>query len=513
MIISVTAFSAVADAADARIGIRAETPSIDPHFSYAAPNKAAISNIFESLVVRDKDLKVVSLLATEWSKPAEDVWEFKLRPNVHWHDGAPFTADDVLFTLERAGTVPNSPAPFGQFLQQIASVEAVDDLTVRITTKNGSTQLLMDLSEIPIVSRHAGEGAATEDYNSGKAAVGTGPFKFASWAPGSALALVRNDDYWGNASQFASVDIIPIPSDAGRVAALLAGDVDLIDAVPPDSYERLKTDSQIAVWAVPDVYCAYLHIDSDRGVSPMITAKDGSPIPNPLKDARVRHALALAIDRDAIIDRLMFGLGQKASQLISPSMLGYNPDIEMTPYDPEQAKALLAEAGYPDGFRMTIAGPNDRYVADGQITQAVAQMFERIGISMEVETMPSNVFMPKASAQDFSIFFIAFGTAQGTGWSALRAVLMTYDAENGYGPSNRGRYSNPLVDELTIKSLSAGTLEDASRYASEAAAVAYGEYGIIPLHYQMNVWAARKGFTYEARQDSLTLAYGLSKAE
>lgn len=500
-------------AADAKIGIRAETASVDPHFSYQAPNKAAVTNIFDTLIVRDKDLKLTPALATEWGKVDPTTWEFKLRPNVTWHDGQPFTADDVIFTLERAGKVPNSPAPFTQFLSQIASVEKVDDLTLRIHTPNESTQVLMDLSEILIVSRHAGEGATTEDYNSGKATIGTGPYKFVSWAPGAALSLDRYDGYWGQPAAFKSVDIIPIPNDAGRVAALLAGDVDLIDAVPPDSVERLRADQNVEVWEVPDVYAAFLHMDSDRDVSPGITAKDGSPIPNPLLDRRVREALALSIDRDAIISRLMFGLGQKASQLAGVTMIGFNPDIPQTPYDPEKAKALLAEAGYPDGFKMIVAGPNDRYVADGQITQAVAQMFERIGIATEVETMPTNVFMPKASAQEFSIFFIAFGSAQGTAWSGTRAVLMTYDQAMGYGTSNRGRYSNPEVDRLNILAMSAPDLDSAAKYAAEASAVAYADFAIIPLHYQMNVWAGRKGFEYEGRQDSLTIAYGLSAAE
>jgi peptide/nickel transport system substrate-binding protein len=511
--LGVLALTPAAFAADARIGIRAETPSMDPHFSYAAPTKAAVSNIFDTLIVRDKDLKLTPALATEWAKVGPATWEFKLRPGVTWHDGEPFTAEDVIFTFGRAGNVPNSPAPFTQFLPQIVSTEKIDDLTLRIHTANESTQLLMDLSEILIVSKHAGENATTEDYNSGKATIGTGPYKFVSWQPGAPLVLERYDGYWGTPAALETVDIIPIPNNAGRVAALLAGDVDLIDAVPPDSVDRLRGEQGITVWAVPDVYTAFLHMDSDRDVSPGITAKDGSPIPNPLLDKRVREALALAIDRDAIISRLMFGLGEKASQLSSPTMIGYNPDIPQTPYDPEKAKALLAEAGYPDGFSMTIAGPNDRYVADGQITQAVAQMFERVGLKMQVDTMPSNVFMSKASAQEFSIFFIAFGTAQATTWSNLRAVLMTYNKDAGTGTSNRGRYSNPEVDRLAKLALEASDIETAAKNASEAAAIAFGDYAIIPLHHQMNVWAGRQGFTYEARQDSLTLAYGLSKTE
>ncbi|MBN9063640.1 MAG: hypothetical protein BGP06_07115 [Rhizobiales bacterium 65-9] len=499
-------------AADARIGVRTETQSMDPHFSYIGTSKATVLNVFDLLIERDKDLRLQPGLAESWKKIGDRLWEFKLRPGVKWHDGVPFTADDVLFTFKRAGDVPNSPAPFTTFLSDIAKAEKVDDLTVRISTNTESAQLLLDLADIPIISQHAGKGAATADYNSGKATIGTGPFKFVSWQPGGKLALVRNDNYWGKKSDFASVDVLAMPNDASRVAALLSGDVDLIEAVPPDNYQRLLSDPKVELFKINDVFAAYIHMDTNRAETPFITAKNGAKIPNPLLNPKVRRALSLAIDRKAIVSRLLFGLGEPAGQLASPSMIGFNPDIKPTGYDPAAAKKLLAEAGYPDGFKMTLHGPSNRYVADAQITQAAAQMFERIGIATSVETMPSNVFFAKASAQEFSIFFIAFGSPQGTAWLSLRGVLMTFNKEEGYGPSNRGRYSNPEVDRLTKLALGAANLDDAATFARQAAAIAYGEDAVIPLHYQLNVWAARKGFVYEARQDQATMALSLSRA-
>ena len=453
------------DDTHATIGIRTEAASIDPHFSYVATSKAQVTNIFDTLIMRDEDLALTPALATEWTHVGDGVWEFELREGVTWHDGEPFTAEDVLFTFERAGDVPNSPAPFGQFLSQIEEATAPDDMTVRIKTRNPSPQILFDLAEVPIVSKHAGEGATTADYNDGTATVGTGPFRFVSWEPGGTLELARNDDYWGGPSDFATVSVVAIPNDASRVAALLSGDVDLIDAVPPESFERLKNDPDIAIWMTQDVYTAYVFLDTDRDVTPNVTAKDGSEIPNPLKDRRVREAMSLAINRQAIIDRLLQGLAQPAGQLAGPTMVGFNPELEPSPYDPERARELLAEAGYPDGFRITLNGPNNRYVADGQIAQAIAQMFEQIGIETQVETMPSNVFFPAASNRDFSVFFLAWGSAQGTAWHGLRGVLMTYDKELGYGPSNRGRYSNPEVDRLTLEALSTFDVEEAGRLA------------------------------------------------
>lgn len=242
----------------------------------------------------------------------------------------------------------------------------------------------------------------------------------------------------------------------------------------------------------------------------MITGTDGK---NPLKDVRVREAMSLAINRDAIIDRLLHGLAAPAGQLAGPTMVGYNPDLKPSPYDPEKAKALLAEAGYEDGFKITIHGPNNRYVADGQIAQAIAQMFSQIGIETEVQTMPSNVFFPSASKLEFSVFFLAWGSAQGTAWHGLRGVLMTHDKDLGYGPSNRGRYSNPEVDRLTIASMSTFDVEEAGKLSAEAAGVAFNDFAILPMHYQMNVWASRAGFEHQPRQDQMTLAIGLSKSE
>lgn len=500
-------------AADATIGIRTESSSMDPHFSYVATSKAQVTNIFDTLIMRDKDLQLTPALATSWTHVGDGVWELKLREGVTWHDGEPFTSQDVLFTFERAPNVPNSPAPFGQFLSQIAEASAPDDMTVRIKTRNPSPQILFDLAEVPIISKHAGEGATTADYNDGKATIGTGPYRYVGWQPGGTLELARNDEYWGGAPQFETLDVVAIPNDASRVAALLSGDIDLIDAVPPESFERLRDDEKIDIWMTQDVYTAYVHMDTNRETTPFITAKDGSEIKNPLLDLRVREALSIAINREAIIERLLLGLAQPAGQLAGPTMVGFNADLKPSPYDPERAKMLLAEAGYDDGFKITLHGPNNRYVADAQIVQAIAQMLERIGVETAVETMPANVFFPRASGREFSIFFLAWGSAQGTAWHGLRGALMTYDKEGGYGPSNRGRYSNLEVDRLTIESMSTFDVEEAARLSAEAAGVAFRDFAILPMHYQMNVWASRQGFEYEPRQDQMTLAYGLTKAE
>lgn len=459
--------SAHAHAAEVRIGVRTQTSSMDPHVSDSATGRAAVLNVFDPLIERDKDMRLRPGLALSWRKAGAGVWELKLRPGVRWHDGAPFTADDVLFTFQRVGKLPNSPAPSATVLSGIAGAEKVDDLTLRIATKTDWARILPALADIPVISRHVGRDATTADYDSGKATIGTGPFRFVSWQPGGKLVLARNDDYWGRKAEFAAVDVLPMPDDAGRVAALLSGEVVLIDAVPPDSARRLATDSKVALFEIDDVPAAYLRMDTSRAVTPFITAGDGATIANPLRDPKVRRALSLAIDRKAI-SRLR--PGEPGGQPSGPATVGVDPDVRPAAYDPAAARALLAEAGYPDGFKMTLHGPGDRDVAGSRIAQAVARMFERIDIAMSVGTIPSNAVFAKAGDPEFSIVLIASGAPQ-----------------------------------------DAGDRDDAARRAHEAPAAASGEDAIIPLRRQVNVWATRKGFVYEARRDGLTLAHSLGR--
>lgn len=503
-------------AEDLTIGLASEPTSIDPHYHNLGPNNAFAQHIFEGLILQDENQQLLPGLAVSWQAIDDLTWAFKLREGVTFHDGNPFNADDVVFTFERAPNVPNSPSSFGIFTKGKEIVK-IDDLTIHIKTDMPYPLMPNDVSTIPIISVEAGEGAATEDYNSGKAAIGTGPFKFVDYVPGDRIVLERNDDHWGEAPEWDKVTLKPIDSNPSRVAALLAGDVDVIESVPTTDIESLKNNESVILSQGVSNRVIYLHLDHDREDSPFVKTKGGGPIANPLRDQRVRIAISKAINRDAIVDRVMEGVAIKAGQLLPETFFGVSPNLQPVEYDPEGAKALLAEAGFPDGFQLTIHGPNDRYINDAQIAEAIAQMLTRAGIDTAVETMPRSVYFSRASSggpdgtPEFSFILVGWGAGSGEASDPLRALIHSFDKERGLGATNRGRYSNPDVDALIVEALA--TIDDAKRQdlLAKATEIAIEDGAIIPLHYQVNTWGARKGLAYTPRTNESTIAMGVRR--
>ncbi|MGH8724078.1 MAG: ABC transporter substrate-binding protein [Burkholderiales bacterium] len=506
-----------AAAQELRIGLAAEPTAMDPHYHNLSPNNSLLSHIFESLVDQDERQRLTPGLAESWKAVDATTWEFRLRRNVRFHDGTPFTADDVIFSFERAPNVEGSPSSFGIYARG-KNLSRVDDHTVHIKTAAPYPLMPNDVSQVFIVSRKHGQGAKTPDYNSGKAAIGTGAFRFAEYTPGNRIVMQRYDQYWGDKPAWQRVVFRGIKSDPSRVAALLAGDVDLIDQVPSTDMERLKKDAKVTISQVVSNRIIYLHLDHFRDDSPFVRAKDGGPIKNPLRDQRVRAAVSKAIDRDAIVSRVMEGEAIKAGQLLPEGFFGVSPKLKPVAYDPNGAKKLLAEAGVPNGFRLTIHSPNDRYPNDARIAEAVGQMLSRIGIDTQVVTMTQGVFFREASTGSpdkgpkFSFILVGWGSGTGEASSPLKSLLATFDREKGMGASNRGRYSNPQVDKLINDALA--TVDDRKRadLLARATEVAIDDVGIIPLHYQVNTWAMRRGFSYKPRTDEYTLAGGIGKA-
>ncbi len=497
-----------ASAAQLVIGSALEPSSIDPHYHNLGPNNAIARHIFESLVDTNENQQLGPGLAVSWKPINDTTWEFKLRQGVKFHDGTPFTADDVLFTFERAPNVEASPSSFALYTKG-KTLKKIDDYTIHIMTEKPYPLMPNDVSTIYIISKKHGQGAKTGDYNSGKATIGTGKFKFAEWVPGDRLVLEKNSAYWGEKAQFDRVVFKPIKSDPARVAALLAGDVDMIDVVPTADLPRLKENPNVVLSQGVSNRVIYLHLDQFRDESPFIT---GTGDKNPLKDQRVRKAISKAINRPAIVELVMEGVALPAGQLLPEGFFGVSPTIKPEKYDPEGAKQLLAEAGYPNGFGLTLHGPNDRYINDAKICQAIGQMLARVGIDTKVETMSKSVFFSKASqggpdkTPAFSFILVGWGSGTGEASSPLKSLLHTYDKERGLGASNRGRYSNAEMDKLVQQALA--TVDDAKRekLLQQATEIAIEDLGIIPLHYQVNVWATRKGLAYTPRTDEYTLA-------
>jgi peptide/nickel transport system substrate-binding protein len=355
------------------MGMGAPVTAIDPHVSNAAPNSTVGMHLFDRLVERRPDSHLIPGLAESWTPVSDTTWEFRLRPGVHWQDGAAFSADDVAFTYARVPTVKNTLDSLAGYLRDVAGVEVVDPLTLRIATRAPAPDLPGQLSVIAIIARHAATGAGVEDFNEGRAAVGTGPYRLERFAPGDRVSLVRNDGWWGGRLPWARVEYRPIANPGARVASLLAGDVDIIDLVPPADAARLNAEPQVRLYSIQGLRGLHLALDTLREASPWITNADGAPIGNPLRDARVRRALSVAINRAAIVGRVMEGGAVPNGQFVPPRSFGYDPAVTVPAYDPELARRLLVEAGYPRGFRITVHTPNDRFLNDAATVQAVAQ--------------------------------------------------------------------------------------------------------------------------------------------
>lgn len=495
-------------AADLSIALGADVTSIDPHFHNLTPNNNIGQHIFDTLVAKDAQGRLKPSLAESWRAVDELTWEFRLRKGVRFHDGTEFTAADVAFSLDRVPNVPNSPSPFTTYTKQITEKTVVDPHTLRLKSAAPYPQMPNDMSTVLIVSSRAAANATTDDFNSGRATVGTGPFRFLRWQKGDRVELARNEAYWGPKPAWDRVTFRVITSDPTRVAALLAGDVRAIENVPTADLATLNAAKDLTLYRTVSVRLMYLHLDTARDKSPFVTDKAGKPLDkNPLRDLRVRRAISKAINRRALVERVMEGAAVATGQLMPEGFFGHLPGMKTEPFDPEGARKLLAEAGYADGFGLTLHAPNNRYVNDEQIAQAVAQMLSRVGIQTRVDAMPSSVFFSRGSRLEFSFLLVGWGAETMEASSPLKALLATFNKEKGMGAANRGRYSNPKMDAVLEQALA--TVDDARRekLLQQATEIGVGDLGILPLYHQHNLWATRKGVAYEPRADERTLAH------
>jgi len=481
------------------LGTKLELNTLDPHFFAAFPTGSSHPLIFEHLIALDDKLQPQPHLAVSWKSIDPLTWEVRLRKDVVFHNGAPFTVDDVIFTWDRVPNVPNSPNSFSQFTRSVEKIVKIDSHTLHMKTRATHPGLPMDLANVLIVSSSAGKGASTQDYNSGKAAVGTGPYKLVEWVNGERLVVERNDRYWGPKPTWARVTEVVLAKDAARLAALLSGQVDAIDAVPSADIPRLRQDKRFSlVRGGPAALVHYIALDSARDVSPFVTAKDGKPLAtNPLKDARVRKALSLALNRGLIVDRVLDGSGVAAGQMLSDVFPSAPKDVKPDLQDLARAQALLKEAGWAQGFRIVLHTTNDRYPSDAAIAQTVAQMWSRLGLKAEVETLPGSVFFTRASKQEFSAFAAQYGAEEAS--NSLRALVATYTPAKGFGTANRTRYSNPMVDNLLSASLQ--NLDDRQRdnLVGRAIRVAMDDQALIPVFYPIFDFAAKSGLVVTPR--------------
>jgi peptide/nickel transport system substrate-binding protein len=489
------------------VGVGGNITSMDPHFHNLGPNNNIAQYFFDRLVHFDAQQKPIPGLAESWRSIDDNTWEFKLRRGVKFHDGSDFDAEDVVATFKRVPWVPNSPSSFVAFVLGLETT-VVDSHTLRFRTPAPRPLMPIDFAVVNIVNRKNAE-TPTAEFNSGAAMNGTGPFRFGQFAPGDRVSMTRNDAYWGEKSHWASVTTRIITNPSARTAALLAGDVQIIDQVQTADLPRLKQNTNLRLERVIGNRLIYLHIDHNRDQTPFLFDKaSGQPLAaNPLKDLRVRQALSKAINRQALAERIFDGEAIPAGGLLPDGFYGASPKLKPEAQDLAGAQRLLREAGFPNGFKMTLHGPNDRYPEDDKVLQALGPMFTRAGIETSVVPMPWATYASQSSSPTFafSVMLVGWGSDTGETSSPLRALLAT--RSQGFGASNRGRYSNPAMDALLNKALQ--TVDPAARekILFEASELAVGDVGIIPLYYQVNLWGLRANLTYQARTDEYTLAH------
>ncbi len=494
------------------VGTGGAFTSIDPHYHNLTPNNVIAFHLFNTLVGLDGNFRPVPELALSWTAVDDHIWEFKLRPGVLWSDGSPFTADDVVFTFERIPQVVNSPSSFTQAVKPVKSLEVVDAATIRMHTIHPEPLLPYFLAQPRIISRKFGTGMVTADYNSGKAAIGTGPYVMESVLLGDKVVFKRNEKFWGPKPYWDTVNYRLISNGASRTAALQAGDVDIIDQVSTRDVTLLQKDPKLTILAPPGQRLIYLYLDTEREPTPLITDNAGKPMAkNPLKDLRVRQALSLAINRNGIKAQIMDGFAAPTGQLLPEGAVGYTPDLKVDAFDAAKARKLLADAGYAEGFMITLNGPNDRYVNDSKIVEAVAQMWTRVGVKTAVNTMPASMFFAEGARDVFTVDLTGWASDTGEASSSLIQIVASVNVEKGRGAQPKpSHFARAAIDEVIEKSLA--TFDDKAREALyiQATKMGMAEQCIIPLHHQVNLWAMKKHFSLLPRQQEGVRAYEVS---
>ncbi|MDX0543442.1 ABC transporter substrate-binding protein [Sinorhizobium medicae] len=467
-----------------RIATSYKLMTLDPHYANLNENTSLLSHIYERLVYQDDRLDLKPGLAVSWRAVSDRQWEFKLRENVRFHDGSPLTADDVVYTIERIRDFLKSPSGgFRSYLTGIESVSAPDPLTVVIDTKGNIPNLPLSFSSIFVMNRPAQGFQTTEELNAGRAGhppVGTGPYTFESWSSGEVLKLARNDDYWGGRPGWPQVTFRVIESPAARVAALSTGEVDLADAIPARDVASLKQRGA-RVASVGAARVNFVQFDVARDTLPGVTDKSGEPIANPFKNPLVRRALTLATDRGILVDKILAGYGTAAAQVFPNGLPGTSAKLLPEAPNYDEAKMLLAKAGFPDGFNLVLAGPASRYPGDAESLQAVAQSWARIGVNAQPAAAPFSVFNTKRAAGDYGVWY--GGTSGEAVDIILHTLLASPDPERGTGALNFGKYRNEAFDAMLARAESIAVGPERNAALAQATELVMADQPIIPLYH------------------------------
>jgi len=494
----IAALAATGEAKTFRWANDGDPTTMDPHARSDLFVTSFDMNMYEPLLRRNRELRLEPALATEWSNVEPTIWRFKLRQGVEFHDGTPFTADDVVFSAQRA-IAPGSDLA-GQ-LAVVKEVKKVDDYTIDFITDGPAPILPNYLVGIAIMSKawcaaHNTTSAAMlkdEESYATRNANGTGPFMLKDRQPAVRTVLVKNPNWWGLKEQPTDIDEVVfsrIENVATRVAALLSGELDMVYNVPPQDIERIQKTPGMKIWETPELRTIFLGMDQSRDELLESNVKGK----NPFKDKRVRQAFYQVIDEDAIKTKVMRGFAHPTALMVGPGINGYDSTLDKRyPYDPVAAKRLLSEAGYPDGFEVGFDCPNDRYVNDEAICQAVVAMLARIGVKVNLLAQTKAKYFAKINAPGYQTSFYLLG------WTPtpldtlhmLSNLAQTRSKDFRDGAWNEGGYSNPSLDELIQKIQVELDSEKRNELISKGLSIVKEDFVYIPLHQQMVVWASR----------------------
>jgi peptide/nickel transport system substrate-binding protein len=507
-VLAAAALYALAGAASAqtvRIANQGDALSMDPHSLNESLQLSVTSNVYEPLVGRNKDLSLTPALATSWKQTSPTVWRFELRKGVQFHDGTPFTADDVVFTLARTQV---EGSDMKSYTNDVKAVRKLGDHAIEIET-NTPFPILPDVltnvfimskawcetnqAQRPVDRRKGIENAASFRAN------GTGPYRLRERQPNVRTTFVRNGNYWGKIEgNVQDVVFTPVGNDATRVAALLSGEVDVMEPVPVQDVERINGSGSTQALVAPELRTIFLGFDQRRDELLYSNVKGK----NPFKDKRVRQAFYQAIDIDGIKRTVMRNLSAPTALMVGPGINGFFPEQnKRLPYDPDGAKKLLAEAGYPNGFEVAMNCPNDRYVNDARICQAVAQNLARIGVKINLQAETKGTYFPKVLRRDTSFYMLGWTPSTYDAHNAMNALMACPD-DKGAGQFNLGAYCNPEFDKLTRAVQSETDKAKRNAMIKQAFEIHSADVGHIPLHQQSLAWGVNKKVTVVQRGDN-----------
>ncbi|RTZ98727.1 MAG: ABC transporter substrate-binding protein [Deltaproteobacteria bacterium] len=509
--LALTVFPGSASAKTFKWAFQGDANSLDPHSLNETFLIGFLGNVYEGLVRRGPDLKTEPCLAERWKMVEPTRWRFYLRKGVKFHNGNDFNADDVIFTVARTRS---EGSDFKTRVSTIKEVVKIDDYTVDFITTQPNPILISEWSTWYMMDKEwceKNDAVESTNIKSGKENYatrhenGTGPFVITERQTDVKTVMKPFDGWWDTPKHnLTEVIFTPISSDATRVAALLSGEIDMMYPVPVQDIKRVNDHPGTSVLSGPELRTIFLGFNQadDELKCSNIKGK------NPLKDKRVRQAFYQAINIDAIKKKIMRGLSEPSAIMISPKLFQpFGKDFKRLPYDPAAAKKLLAEAGYPDGFNLCMDCPNNRYVNDEQICQAVVSMLAKVGVKVNLKAQPKAQYFKKVLAYDTEFYLLGWTPSSFDSYNVLYNLIDSRDKESGRGKFNLGGYANVRIDELTDQILSETDLNKRNQMIKEAYELLNNDIGYIPLHQQALAWGKKDNINLVQRADNQFMLY------